>query len=215
MKRYSTVIALVALLAVLGACSTTSAAYRVQPSPVVAAGAHRVVVPLFVDLRSEEEKAGAGAGLFNKSTKDSLYESSVAEAITLAMIDELRARGLDAQMRGEAPYRVTAEIRSYRALIVPPRVSFVPYINYVTWLWTKDRISAGVEIDVKLEGPGGVLLSDIYRLNANTEEWVGLAGLASRARSLDNDHLVQILRAGLKDVLTRAADDIAARTAPR
>ena len=196
---------------ILTGCAPISAAYKIEPAPAVSEGTTKVVVPLFVDLRSEEEKSGAGAGLFNRSTKDAIYSEKVNEAVTRALIDELRARGINAVERGDADYRVTGEIRHYRAMIVPPRTAFIPYVSYVTWLWTKDRISVGVEMDVKLEGPTGEMLKETYKLSSNTEEWVGLAGLSSSARRLDSEGLVKVLRAGLKSILTKTADDISSK----
>lgn len=198
-----------ALMLFTAACSTTPAAYRIQPPPTVPAGAPRVLVSLLEDVRPEEDKTGAGAGIFNKSTRDSLYGDKVADALTLALVDELRARGLDAVTSGGAPYRVTGELKAYRAIIIPPRTAFVPYLSYVTWMWTEDRISAGVEVDLDLAGPEGTRWRKPFTLSQNTREWVGLAGLASTGRRLDNEHLVKIIRAGGQNVLGRAADDIA------
>lgn len=191
------------------ACETVSSAYRIEPAPMVPAGAPRVSVELFEDARPPEEKTGAGAGLFNKSTKDGTFSDPVALGITTALVDELRLRGLDADMNGAAPIRVTGRVRNYRAFIVPPRTAFIPYVSYVTWLWTHDQVSAGVGIEVKVLGPQGVILQKPFTASRNADEWVGIAGLASTARRLDVDTLVKFLRVGLKDCLTKAADEIA------
>jgi len=52
------------------------------------------------------------------------------------------------------------------------------------------------------------MLNETYKLSDKTEEWVGLAGISSSMRRLDTEYLVKILRAGLKSILTKAADDI-------
>jgi hypothetical protein len=198
-----------ALVLFTSACAPMSAAYRIEPTPRVSTGAPRVLVSTLEDIRPDEEKTGAGAGMFNKSTRDSLFEDKVPDALTLALVDELRARGLDAVTSGGAPYRVTGELRAYRAIIIPPRTAFIPYVSYVTWMWSEDRISAGVDVHLDFAGPDGTLWKKPFSLSENTDAWVGVAGIASTARRLDNEHLVKILRAGAQNVLGRAADEIA------
>jgi hypothetical protein len=209
MKKNIGFVLCLAGVAILAACAPISAAYRITPAPATAAGATAILVTTLEDARPDEEKSGAGAGLFNKSTKDSLYDGRVDESITNALADELKARGLDPALAGTAGYRLTGVIKSYRAIIVPPRTSFIPYVSYVTWLWTNDRIGVSVDIDLTLNGPQGPIYTRNYKTNENIEEWVGLAGLASRARRMDREHLVKLLRASLQEVLGRAADDVA------
>jgi hypothetical protein len=199
-----------ALVLFTSACAPMSAAYRIAPAPSVSASAPRVLVSLLEDVRPDEEKTGAGAGMFNKSTRDSLFEDKVPDALTLALVDELRARGINAVTSGGAPYRVTGEIHAYRAIIIPPRTAFIPYVSYVTWMWSDDRISVGVDLHLDFAGPDGTLWKMPFRLSQHTDEWVGVAGIASTARRLDNEHLVRILHAGAQNVLTQAADAIAA-----
>lgn len=199
----------IALFAV--ACAPMSAAYRLSPDPAIRLSGPAVHVRMLEDKRPEEERTGAGAGLFNKSTKDSLYDEPVATSITMALIDELRARGVNARLSDgtAASYEVSGNLNAYRAMIIPPRTAFIPYISYVTWLWTSDRISAGIDIELTLkDSSGAVRYVRPYQLSQNTEEWVGVAGLASTGRRLDREMLTKVLRAGLKDVLGRAADDV-------
>ncbi|RMH58167.1 MAG: hypothetical protein D6679_05355 [Candidatus Hydrogenedentota bacterium] len=197
-------------LSVIG-CQTFPAAYTVESHPRVSASAPTVLVKTLRDERPEEEKTGEGAGFLNRSTKDSLYSEPVADGLTRALIEELRARNINAVTDGSAPYVLEGSVKSYRAMLVPPRTAFIPYISYVTWMWTHDIISAGVTVDLKLSGPEGTLIDDTYALNKDTTTWVGLAGLSSSARRMDRTELVKFLHAGAKDVLGRAADDIAAR----
>lgn len=197
-------------------CAPVTAAYRSDPHVFVPAGAPVVRVYVLEDLRPEEDRNGAGAGLFNKSTKDSLYDEPVAVAITKALVDELRARGIDAFIDDagtrarDTPYELTGAVCAYRAIIVPPRTAFIPYISYVTWVFTHDHLSAGIDLNLTLTGPTGILMNQPYSLSENRDEWVGIVGLASTVRRLDSEMLVKILRTGLKDILTSAAGDIRA-----
>lgn len=212
-KRIGVVCLIVATALISVACSTVPVAYAPSTTFAVVANAPRVLVMPLEDLRPTEEKTGAGAGLFNKSTKDALFNEPVTTGITNALVAELRAHGVNAVTDGTAPFTLTGNIANYRAIIIPPRTSFIPYVSYVTWLWTNDRVSAGVKINLKLTNAAGQTLIDApYQLSENTEEWVGLAGLSSSARRLDNNYLVKILQAGLKNVLGLAATDVAAKT---
>lgn len=209
MKRFPVV--LVALLAfVLVGCAAVPVAYA-PPAPATVLAGPRVLVEPLVDLRPPEEKSGAGAGLFNKSTKDALFNEPVTTGIRNALVSELRARGVNAVTEGQADYVLGGSVANYRAMIVPPRTAFIPYVSYVTWLWTNDRVSAGVQLDLKLAAAGRTLLQDSYKLKEDTTQWVGVAGLSSTARRMDNNFLVNVLQAGLKDVLTRAATDVRAK----
>ncbi len=207
MKTFTSITFMLCVMAST-ACAPMQSAYRIEPAPVVGAGAPRVAVLLLEDARAEDEKTGAGAGLFNKSTKDALYSDNVSSGITTALIDELRARGIDATSVAPAPIHITGRIANYRAFIVPPRTAFIPYVSYVTWIWTHDKLSAGVVLDLKVTTARGTILEKRFSASRNADEWVGIAGLASTARRLDQETLVKFLQAGLKDCLTKAADEI-------
>ncbi len=195
--------------AVIG-CAAVPVAYA-PPAASQAVSGPLVLVEALEDLRPPEEKSGAGAGLFNKSTKDALFNEPVTTGIRNALVAELRARGVNAVTEGQAEYVLGGSVANYRAMIVPPRTAFIPYVSYVTWLWTNDRVSAGVQLDLKLTANNRTVLQDSYKLKEDTTEWVGVAGIASSARRLDNNFLVNVLQAGLKDVLGRAAADVQAK----
>lgn len=209
MDRFQLSFVALAALVFVG-CAAVPVAYEPPAAATVLAGPRVLVEPL-EDLRPPEEKTGAGAGLFNKSTKDALFNEPVTTGIRSALIAELRARGVNAVAEGQADYVLGGSVANYRAMIVPPRTAFIPYVSYVTWLWTNDKVSAGVQLDLKLTRSGQTLLRDTYKLKEDTTEWVGVAGLASTARRMDNNFLVKVLQAGLKDVLVRAATDVQAK----
>lgn len=198
------------LVSAVGCQGTVAPAYRISDLGPVDPSAIDVRVYELEDNRPEEEITGAGAGMFNRSTKDELYSEPVAKGITNALIDELRLRNLDADPNKRARYEVLGAVNHYRALIVPPRTAFVPYLSYLTWMWTNDQIAAGVALDLAVHAPSGEIFRQQYQISQDTEVWVGLFGLASTARRMDRPALVELLRSGLDEVLDRAANDIAA-----
>lgn len=202
---------LLACLALFGAgCGTVPAAYRIMPSPAVTAGAPRVAVCELRDARPQEERDGAGAGFMNQSTKDGSFSEPVASAITLALIDELRARDVDAAVdRPDAAYRVSGTVENYRGIMVPPRTSFIPYVKYATWVCTTDLMQIGVAMKIEVAGPSGVILSRDYVVTQDTETWVGPLGIADTSRNWNRNQLVDVLKMALREVLRRAAADIA------
>lgn len=208
MKR--TCLSLIIGAAALCACNKVPAAYRIDPPPAVPALAEAIRVLPFEDARSDTDRKGTVRYLGHKSTRDSLYSDSVSEAITLALTDELMAVGVNSNGGPGAGYTVSGKVLGYRALLIPPRTNFIPYVKYVTWLWTKDRFSVDIRLQIELDGPGGKMFTKSYDLSSDSAAWVGLMGLTSTARGWDRPGLAKLLRAGLKELLSEAAADVAA-----
>lgn len=192
-----------------------SAAYRIDAVPEIPPGAPTVYLRVLADARPETEVTGAGAGFGNRATKDAIFSDSVAEAVTRALADELRLRRVDARLLapGEVPPAeapvLSGEVVSYTARLYAPRTANIPYLSWVTWLWTHDVLAAGAEVALTLHRPGAPAWTGSFRTSPDTQAWVGPLHLSERMRALTRKDLVDLLHAAARDALGRAADAVA------
>lgn len=187
-------------------------AYPRDPAPQMTTPPIGVVT--FADQRPDDERTGARGGFLNTSTYDKLYTDSVTIGFTENFVRELRARGVEAGVVNHpaaANYIVEGEVLNFRAIQIPPRSSFLPYVNYVTWMWTNDILVLGVRCRIKFtdRNTGTVALDRIYEVTDDTQVWVGFLNLNSRVKGLTREDLVRLAQAGMQQVLGLAADEIA------
>jgi len=186
--------------------------YRLEDLPAPPPSALTVAVEAFEDSRPLDERSGANAGFLKLSTYDEIYSDSVHLGLTDTLIDELRSSGLDAKAAhlSTSPYVVAGKIINYRAIQIPPRSSFIPYVSYVTWMWTNDIITFGININLELTDrrDGEMLLSKTYSVESDTEVWVGFLNLRSRLKGFTREDLVNLLHEGLRLVMAEARQDI-------
>lgn len=192
-------------------------AYPLDPAPRMTTPPVGVVT--FADQRPEDERTGARGGFLNTSTYDKLYTDSVTIGFTENFVRELRARGVEAGVINHAagtPYTVVGEVLNFRAIQVPPRSSFLPYVNYVTWMWTNDILMYGVRARIVLTDnrTHTVALDRIYEMSSDTQVWVGFLNLNSRVKGLTREDLVKLVQAGMQQALGLAADEVAGLLRP-
>ena len=198
------------LLALLIITARPSAAYRIE-NAAAPAGAPAIYVQVLADARPETEITGAQAGFNNRATKDSMFADSVTTAVTWALADELKVHGLDARVLGPGEIPpvgstvLTGEIRSYTSRMITPRTAMIPYVSWVTWLWSKDKIAGEVEVRVNLSRPGQAMWQETFKASEDTQAWVGPLHLSERGRSITRREMVIMLHEAAKNVLGRAA----------
>lgn len=193
------------------ACRTVPAGY----DDAVAASAPPPIGPLvyvseLIDARPEEERNGAGAGFMNASSKDASFSDTVAGAITRSLVQELRATRLALKADTPADYELYGRIDHYRIMLVMGRTTVIPLVSNVTWLWENDRYCLALALHLDLAGQEGIIFTRDYDLSTDTNLWVGIFALASRARRWDEAAMYRYLHTALQRVLEAAAADLAA-----
>ena len=182
-----------------------------RPAAPELTGAAIDVMP-FIDARPDSEHTGAGTGLLNSSTYDTMYTEPVADGIARTLISELRAAGFAASddPRSSAQFLVSGVVLNFRAMRVPPFESFIPYVNNVTWLWTNDSIA--VSLRVKIVATDRVrdfrLLEKTYDVSNDTAVWVGFLNLDSRVNTFTRQDLAELLQIGLRGIMQDIVADI-------
>ena len=212
-KRVRLLLAAMGLLLLLAGCADRKHLVGYDRAPAGNLTGPAMNVNYFIDARPENEHTGAGVGLLNSSTYDTMYTEPVADGIARTLAGELRAAGFAATTD-----LVTGTVHHFQAVRVPPLESYVPYLNNVTWLWTDDSIAVSLKVQVTLTDRTRnlMLLDQAYDASNDTEIWVGFLNLDSRVNSFTRNDLAELLRRGLEKIMQHAVADIReAITRPR
>lgn len=196
----------------LTGCADRKYAVGYDLTPAAIATGPAIDVMPFVDARPDSEHTGAGTGLLNSSTYDTMYTEPVADGISRTLASELRAAGFAAadDPNSNAQFLVSGVVHNFRAMRVPPFESFIPYVNNVTWLWTNDSIAVSLRLQVVATDRvrNFRLLEKTYDVSNDTAVWVGFMNLDSRVNTFTRKDLAELLQAGLRGIMQEIVADI-------